>query len=275
MALSWERSNLEFATPSLGSVLFPYALFPSVMAIVPKVLNRYKRPAWKPRVQEGSGSLSQSKFGGKPWLPLGEPWPECPNCNEPMQFFMQLNLNTIPESLEGDFGDGLLQLFYCTNDEPDCAVETEAWFPFSKGSLVRIVPIADGTTEAESHDMALELEPFPEKLIVGWDELLDYPDPEEAEAMGADLSDEDWEQLEALEKTGLTVPRDADKLSGWPFWAQSAEYPDCPICAGRMQFIFQIDSEMNLPFSFGDGGCGYLMQCEMHQEQVAFSWASA
>jgi hypothetical protein len=246
------------------------------MATVPKALNPYKRPAWKPRIKAGPGPITHSKFGGRPWLPPGEPWPECPNCMQPMQFFMQLDLSKVPEDVQGDFGEGLLQLFYCTSVEPDCAVETEAWFPFSKGNLARIVHPDGDDAESEVHDLALQLEPFPQRMIVGWDELIDYPDPEEAEAMGVDLDDKDWDALEALEKKGTSIPRDGDKLSGWPFWVnQSADYPDCPVCAGRMQFILQVESEQNLPFSFGDGGCGYITQCEIHQDQVAFSWASA
>ncbi len=240
---------------------------------IPAPLKPFRKSAWKPQVEETAGERTQSKFGGQPWIPPGQPWPECPNCSQPMQLFVQLNLNQLPDDLAGEFGDsGLLQLFYCINDEMTCAVEQEGWQAFSPNSIVRIVELEDDQAPSEEHDVESE---FPEKVITGWTEILDYPDPEEAEDMGADLSDDDWDTLDKIEEKGVSTPRDGDKLSGWPFWAQAANYPDCPVCAGRMQMIMQLDSGDHLPFSFGDAGCGHITQCEMHPEQVTFSWACA
>ncbi|NJR70894.1 MAG: DUF1963 domain-containing protein [Synechococcales cyanobacterium CRU_2_2] len=244
---------------------------------IPAPFKPFRKQAWQPKVKPGIGPSTHSKFGGRPWIAPGEPWPECPSCMQPLKLFVQLNLNQIPKELEEDFGTGLLQLFYCTNDEPDCAVACEAWFPFSQSTVVRIVHPESpdsGSEEHESEEHEIE-DSFPEKVIVGWEAVEDYPDPEEIEAMGVNLSDQDWEQLERLDDQGVSIPRDGDKLSGWPFWAQSPEYPDCPKCAGRMQLVFQIDSECNLPFAFGDSGCGHITQCEIHPDQVAFGWACA
>ncbi|BAY43233.1 hypothetical protein SAMD00079811_08120 [Scytonema sp. HK-05] len=33
------------------------------------------------------------------------------------------------------------------------------------------------------------------------------------------------------------------------------------------------DSQNNLPFMFGDVGCGHITQCKTHKTQVAFGWA--
>ena len=47
-----------------------------------------------------------------------------------MRFFLQLNLEQVPNSLK-DFGKGLLQLFYCVDcDDPQ---------PFSESHVVRII----------------------------------------------------------------------------------------------------------------------------------------
>lgn len=51
------------------------------------------------------------------------------------------------------------------------------------------------------------------------------------------------------------------------------EYPNCLICGERMRLVFQVDSNDNLPFMFGDLGCGHITQCKYHKNQVAFGWA--
>ncbi|WP_104901104.1 DUF1963 domain-containing protein [Nostoc sp. 'Peltigera membranacea cyanobiont' N6] len=81
-----------------------------------KKLSGVKRLAWKPIVQEGDGDLTVSKFGGKPWLNADEEWPCCPNCGKPIQLFLQLNLDELPQNLNTKFGNGILQFFYCTNE---------------------------------------------------------------------------------------------------------------------------------------------------------------
>lgn len=58
-----------------------------------------------------------------------------------------------------------------------------------------------------------------------------------------------------------------------PLWVQGIEYPNCPVCNQKMRLVFQLDSEDNLPFMFGDVGCGHITQCKTHKTQVAFGWA--
>jgi hypothetical protein len=40
-----------------------------------------------------------------------------------------------------------------------------------------------------------------------------------------------------------------------------------------MHLLFQIDSEDNLPYMFGDAGCGHITQCPKHPHRLAFGWA--
>jgi uncharacterized protein YwqG len=79
------------------------------------------------------------------------------------------------------------------------------------------------------------------------------------------------EQEECLAEEGFPVEK--DKLLGWPYWVQSLEYPECPDCGKEMSLVFQIDSEDNLPYMFGDCGCGHITQCKDHPERLAFAWA--
>ncbi|HEY9599103.1 MAG TPA: DUF1963 domain-containing protein, partial [Cyanophyceae cyanobacterium] len=108
------------------------------MSLIVASLQPFMRPAFLPKVSEGDGELQSSKFSGKPWLSKNEHWPLCQYCGKPMQLFVQLNLDSLPESIQGEFGSGLLQMFYCTNTEDECDIECEAWLPFAKSVLVRV-----------------------------------------------------------------------------------------------------------------------------------------
>ncbi len=232
---------------------------------VPESMLPFQRKAWKPRVEDGDGAPLDSKFAGTPWLVSDEDWPCCRHCGKAMPLFLQLNLATLPDALDNEFGGGLLQLFYCINSEPLCEAECEAFFPFSKSQLVRIVQPDDEGREIEH---PLFDRPFPPKQIVGWKEAEDYPNWEEGREHEIELSDEEWEWL--AEKD---LPSAADKLAGWPHWVQGIEYPHCPECQSPMRLVFQIDSNDHVPYMFGDLGCGHITQCPGHKHQVAFGWA--
>lgn len=234
--------------------------------VIPPQLAPFKRPAWVPVVEEGDGAITDSKFAGTPWLGASEEWPVCPNCGNPIRFILQLDLAQLPEAVAGEYGSGLLQMFYCTNEEPMCDIDCEGWEPFAESVVVRLVEPEGGATR----QAAAELEdPFPAKRIAGWREVEDYPGWQEGARLGVELDEEDW--IEVSNEPGF--PRTGDKLAGWPYWVQDVEYPDCPRCGVRMRLLFQVDSNDNVPFSFGDGGCGHITQCPEHKDVVAFGWA--
>lgn len=231
-------------------------------------LEQYKRHAWIPVVEAKERVLVSSKFSGKPYLKADETWPQCPNCGNHMHLFLQLNINEIPDEFKQslDLYSGLLQMFYCTNSDPLCEVDCEAFFPFSKSVIVRY--IAEIDNDKAIKDISLPEDSFPVKTIVKWNMVDDYPNWEELREMGFSLNDEEENELEKLE-----VPHAGDKLGGWPYWIQGIEYPRCPICNEKMRLIFQIDSEKNIPYMFGDTGCGHITQCKNHKDQMAFAWA--
>src|SRR5215204_5793111 len=233
---------------------------------VPPQLAPFERPAWLPVVKEGDGGgVADSKFAGTPWLGASEGWPVCPNCEKPLQFFLQLDLARLPAAVAGEYGTGLLQLFYCTNDETLCETECEAWTPFAKSMVVRLVAPTRGATRTA----AVEVEdPFPPKRIVGWREVDDYPSWQEGETLGVELDTAAWD---AMWESGSL--RTGDKLAGWPYWVQDVEYPDCPECGRKMRLVFQLGSNDNLPYDFGDVGTGHITQCPEHKHVLAFGWA--
>lgn len=232
---------------------------------IPPRFAPFKRPAWVPETVEGDGGTTDSKFAGTPWLAESEEWPRCPNCENPIQLFLQLNLAQLPEAVRAEYGQGLLQLFYCTNAEAQCDVECEAFFPFSRSVVVRLVA-PEGEPDAAP---APEIEDaFPPRLIVGWRETDDYPNWEESASLGIELAESESDDMRER-----GYPRAGDKLAGWPNWVQGVEYPDCPTCGETMRLVFQIDADDNLPFEFGDIGCSHVTQCPTHKEQLAFGWA--
>lgn len=233
---------------------------------IPSELKLYERRTWKPIVVESDGSRLDSKFAGTPFISESEDYPLCRNCEKPLQLFLQLDLNKLPSAVGGKFGHGLLQFFYCISDEPLCEVDCEAFFPFSKSVLVRIL---QPETLFKSNEKETFSGTFPPKLITGWEELEDYPNWEEGEdLMRIGLNEEQWDEV-----SEAGFPRGGDKLAGYPMWIQSIEYPDCPLCGERMRLLFQMDSDDNIPHLFGDAGCGHITQCKNHKDQLAFGWA--
>jgi len=245
---------------------------------------RHRRPAWTPVVEAGDGPATGSKFCGTPWVGTDTPWPDCGHCRKPLRLFLQLDLGDLPAELGRPFGTGLLQLFYCTRDE---CQGYGGWEPFADDlSRVRVVQPSGRGVEAAAprQDPA-----FPAKRIVGWERFIDLPKPSEHEELGLTYTYDHGAGTVRLGcgELGLVFEnvRDphlaetianselGDKLAGWPAWVQNVEYPDCPRCGRRMVHVFQVDSEDNVPFMFGDSGCGHVTQCPDHKEVVAFGWA--
>lgn len=237
-------------------------------AWLPK-LSGSDRPAGQvwPDGQDGQdGPRTVSKFAGLPYLLAAEPWPTCSACGKPMAFLVQLALDTLPEALRDEFGHGLLQLFFCLACAP--------WEPFSPGALARLIdPVAPaGTQVCPPFPEALP-EALPASVISAWKELpAEYPCwdelPELLDTYAIDLGDEEAD-LYGEEIT----PAQGDKLSGWPFWAQSTEYPACPTCGQTMRLVLQLDADGALPLPLGDGGIGHITQCPVHKHVLAFGWA--
>lgn len=226
------------------------------------------RTTWIPVVDDSDGGLTDSKFGGRPWLGEDEDWPTCPNCEQPMQHFVQLNLAQLPEAERERLGDkGLIQLFYCTSYDPLCEDECEAYFPFAESVVARFVetpsPTANETAEGPE-------DAFEAKRIVEWQPREDLPSVDEIWEIREDLelTEEEEDYLFDHEMTAA-----GDKLGGWPYWIQNVEYPSCSECGETMEFVLQIDSEINVPKMFGDSGAGHLSRCPNHPDVLAFAWA--
>jgi uncharacterized protein YwqG len=228
-----------------------------------QLLAPFKRTTYIPvAVSEKPAYSTASKIGGYPYLRNQNDWPVCPNCNKNMQLFLQLNLNELPANKK----DGIVQLFYCTNNNFECESDCEAYSPFSKSVVCRKIEI----TLAPVHVAPNIDELFEEKRIVSWEAKDDYPHYEEFHELGIEMDDDKYE---IAQNNDQGIPLSGDKLFGWPYWVQGQEYPSDRKTKSRMGMLFQLDSEVNLPFMFGDVGVGHLTQSPDDDQELAFGWA--
>ena len=132
------------------------------------------RDAWLPII---GSKQSRSHFGGVPSLPADQHWPACPNCKKAWQLFLQLDLGDLPAEMTSAHGPGLLQFFYCT--EEDCE-QMEGWSPHANGHGFFV------QTDSELDEAAIPPghEPFPTKNIEGWQKVEDYPAAQDHEENG-------------------------------------------------------------------------------------------
>lgn len=285
----WWKKDKDGARPT-GVAKWPRSAVDDVVRQLEPWIAQHRRKAWIPIVSDSpQPGTSRSQFGGLAWLPEGEQWPKCGACSRDMHLFLQLDLSTLPAELEGRYGEGLLQMFYCTRN--DCDLHRESWQPFDPGHLVRILPpVTNGGIGT------FDESPFQLRVISGWKEVVDLPHPQDHDELGLyydydfenetlsinclalgvqigplPLHEADDEDNDVAEAVGQCL--EGDKLAGWPNWVQGSEYPVCPACGERMQLVFQIDSEDSIPFMFGDMGTGHITQCPMHKDQLAFGWA--
>ena len=224
---------------------------------------KYLRPAWRPRTEERASPLAGFRTSAK--LPAGEAWPQCTNCHDPLELMVQIDLAAVPEATR----TGLLQVFYCTNNEPHCEVDTEAFLPGAgKSKLVRVIDATTATAVVPRPALlAKRVEASPLE-IVGWEPLQDGPSGDELEEVYrkslAQLGVEDlWEGL----------PQPGDKLGGYPSWAQGVEYPKCADCKKRMDTqLLQLASNAAAGWQWGDLGTAYVVSCAKHPARVELIW---
>jgi uncharacterized protein YwqG len=77
-------------------------------------LEKYKRDAYFPIVEDGDGCLTDSKFGGTPYMRKEDKWPIC-DCGYPTEFGVQINLDNLSFN-KGKYGTGLSQFWKCPID---------------------------------------------------------------------------------------------------------------------------------------------------------------
>jgi uncharacterized protein YwqG len=249
----------------------------SLNAIKEKLAG-YRRSVYFPEVCIWDFGPDQSKFAGVPWINAGEPWPACGHCGRPMQLFLQLNLSGLPLTVPGWPERGFVQVFYCTNPETYCEqCGDDAFSPFGKFLCARVLDPADRCEFTDEHPL---WNPLQARSIMRWLASDDYPSDTELDVLAPGLLSEAEADLlfEAVKDTQLkvlaeiTTTNRTDKLGGWPAWIQGFRPPRCPQCDTRMEYVFQIRSEGNLDYQFGDCGIAHLYHCPNHPRLLGYSW---
>lgn len=227
-----------------------------------QMLEEAAKIAYFPKTKKTTvKSNTNSKFGGLPHLNQENEWPICNCCKNPMSFFMQLNLEKL--SINYANNKGLLQVFLCTQSDCNAALETYA--PFCEGAVIRILNIEKSSAMANlgKHTIAT----FPERNISKWGMESDYPHPESYDKIGIQLNPETYDILADAE-----IALEGDKLGGWPSFVQGHQEVYDPEDNTTYEYLFQIDSEDNLPFMFGDGGTAYIYYHPQKPEKLAMFW---
>lgn len=225
-----------------------------------KNLDHRKESCWIPVTRDGSGARCDSKYSGLPLLRKDEAWPGCPQCGKPMELFLQFNLGQLPEGHPLRERGGLVQLFFCVADKQYVGCDTFQ----PPDHLLRFIVARDLDQLAPAEASPVH-EPFPEKVIAGWRQEIDYPFDEEVL---------DGVSAAAYDAFYGRYPLEGNKSIGWPRWPQFEDYPSCALCGKEMTTsVFQIDSKHNVPYWFGDAGNCHVCMCEKHSEQIALTWA--
>lgn len=227
-----------------------------------EILENAANIAYFPATQKTATKSSiNSKFGGLPHLNEENEWAVCTCCKKPMTFFMQLNLETLPIKYANN--KGLLQLFICT--QRDCNAASETYAPFSEGVVIRILDILKPSAIANLGENKVAT--YPELNITRWEMESDYPHSESYHKLGIVLTPENY-NIVADKETALQ----GDKLLGWPCFIQGHQEVFDPEDNTPYEYLFQLDSEDNIPFMFGDGGTAYIYYHPNKPEKLAMFW---
>jgi len=240
---------------------------PSVPRNAKEALDQFRRDCWIPQVKPGEGDVASSRFGGRPALRPGEKWPTCGACREKMQLFVQIDLAAAPrpDSTPEALRSGLLQLLYCCNENCDAVGDNF----FALKALARIIPACDIGSLHVGDDGQV----FPAKQISKWVAAPDFPNYDEAISLGIEFSEDELDEYYSNESDlGNAMPLQCDKLDGWPDWVQGVSYPFCSVCEKQMNYLFQMASNDNVPYMFGDCGIGHVCVCPDHPDRLSFLW---
>lgn len=232
-----------------------------------EVLNNFKRTAFLPKVKSTDNTFSaESKFGGFPYLRSEDDWPVCPNCERNMQLFLQLELEKLPIKNQ----NGLLQMFYCTSFDPFCDSVLDGGSPYSKATRIRIIEV-NGKSSVRLPNIE---KIHGEMIIETWETKDDYPHWKDYENLGIDIDfNDELYELMIKRHAGLTIS--GDKLFGWPYWIQwTDDFMDAKTGIQR-DYLVQLASEDNIPYSFGDCGIGYLTQDPNNKNDLCFYWVGS
>lgn len=212
--------------------------------------------------------ITISHFGGRPYAELGENWPICPDCELPLTFICQVNLNEVAPNLFP--GIGLFTFFFCWDCFPngDEGETEDLW-------VVKFYPHPESSRAMRLKATPRNQEPVKPCSFIS-KSVLTAPDwegmfvwcPEAVDEANKINSDEPWVAYDqALEELGC-FNEIATQVGGYPHWLQAEDTPRCPQSDAPLVLMAQIDSERKAGVTWGDGGSAYLFICPEHPGEV-------
>ncbi|KAI8871879.1 hypothetical protein GQ42DRAFT_161713 [Ramicandelaber brevisporus] len=238
-----------------------------------------------------SAEITRSRFGGSVMytLPTDRTWPSCGQCDEPMAFMLQVDLDkalplaSTSPTIEDEDGKetisksaGLLQLWAC----PNCQVDASDPF-HPNGALLRTVfPSKQVKLSASTGDEPSTLVPpeeatvYPQFNIGNFDSTTEVPTAQQLYDLNElDLGDQT--DIDYMRANRGKFAFGGTKFGGWPTWIQDDETPaNCPRneCSGKLRFVMQVCEDKYLPREWGDMGMAYIHQCTEHPDVVSLVW---
>lgn len=272
-----------------------FKLFTEIRNIIAHLNKKgFLNKAFRPTIKKEKGDITDSKFGGKPFLLKNERWPICGLCQEPMTLFVQLNIDKMPQEVKDSIGlyAGMVQLFYCTNNKDQCG-SCGGDYKVNEKPDFQLVRLIDKEYIRENAKIVVprNTKLFPEKIFFRLKDLgyeNPYQEIEYSEIFKLSKVDKytnklpkalidflkgelyiDEEELQYLISYFID---DRDKIGGYPYWVQNTSYPKCKKCSKNLSIIIQLSSNDHIPYYFSDGGVGHIFICREHKEEIYFYW---
>jgi hypothetical protein len=214
-------------------------------------LKQHARSTFIPIASVSDNPGKESRYFGKPWMPTDMEWPTVDD--EPMNFFLQLNIAELPVKPAGLAKHDGLMLVFGAEEYTDDDMFTVLFADLNKDGALRDQPDGQDATVSLSIDKWTEMieHPHGESLeeIEGMDEFEDVQIGFGSDTIGM-MMKPDGELIPEREAVDLSIQSpfhtfEADKLGGWPSWAQGDETPE-DSRGEPMEVIYQFSYEQLL-----------------------------
>ena len=197
---------------------------------------------------------------GRVWLTLpGETWPR--SNGKPMLPLAQFNLAEMPYCPENLSDIALITVFIDQDELPTDTLNGDGWLLRAYSSLEGLVLIQDHPPVSPINPCSIEWELIAE----------DYPSSDDASNLGiSDLMNEHEDEGYAE----LFATQQGTKIGGWPFGVQcEVLWPLAVRATATPEYAFQIDTEQEARWMWGDVGFGYFGRgAGDHRDVWAMEW---
>ncbi|MBI4750572.1 MAG: DUF1963 domain-containing protein [Acidobacteria bacterium] len=229
-----------------------------------------------------------NRFGGRPFLEKGTPWPVCSTCQRALDFICQLDASGVFVTEREQ--TVWFSLFYCWSCFPWDTSEGDGWrLIIHQTPRVDTVEWLDNPHQQERLTKPVLGVMQPALCAPDWTGLEHYCPQyfatlqtryqlEELEGMDwlNALTEATDEYVSLINKISgqnsfpLVAGSGQTMVGGYPQWLQADcdETPTCPDCTVRMSLLAQVASLREASLMWADGGTAYLFFCPAHRHQV-------